>query len=68
MCKTIEEAQSAGHQVWATVLRKQQVRMVPGADVKPGELLSWTCEGWDHWVNVGKVVYRRIGSAKPSKT
>lgn len=52
---TLQEAIRSGRKTWATVLRGQSVRMVPGEAVRDGELLSWCFEGGAGWVTVGNV-------------
>ena len=56
----LRQAIKAGRKTWATVLRSQSIKLVPGDKAKEGELLSWTYEGADRWFSVARVVKRFI--------
>jgi hypothetical protein len=58
------QAIADGKRVWATVLRRQAIRMVRGSEVKDDELLSWTYEGAVSWRQVGVVTYVPVGKAE----
>jgi hypothetical protein len=57
------QAIASGKRVWATVLRRGGIRLVPGSEVRDDELLSWTYEGATSWTMVGLVVWKKMGDA-----
>jgi len=56
-------AMAAGKKVWATVLRREVIRLVRGDEVRDEELLSWTFEGRRDWTTVSNVVWKKMGDA-----
>lgn len=62
--RELVKAMQEGKRCWATVLCRSGVVMVPGDQVKDGELLSWTYEGAQRWRTEGCVVWERIGTAE----